>query len=77
MGNTLKGPHYASVDLRVAREFGIGGNVRAELSLDVFNVLNRVNVKDLYTNYGGIDPKYGFQAFRIVHGVNVGVGFFF
>ncbi len=28
-------------------------------------------------NYGGIDPKYGFQAFRIVHGVNVGVGFFF
>ena len=28
-------------------------------------------------NYGGIDPKYDFQAFRIVHGVNVGVGFFF
>jgi len=28
-------------------------------------------------NYGGIAPEYGYQGFRIVHGVNVGVGFFF
>lgn len=28
-------------------------------------------------NYGGIAPVYGYQGFRIVHGVNVGVGFFF
>jgi hypothetical protein len=28
-------------------------------------------------NYGGIDPAYETKAFRIVHGVNVGLGLFF
>lgn len=28
-------------------------------------------------NYGAIDPEYGTKAFRIVHGVNVGLGLFF
>jgi hypothetical protein len=53
--NTLRGPAYASVDVRVAREFPLGGKVRAELSLDAFNVFDRLNVKDLNTNYGGFD----------------------
>jgi hypothetical protein len=28
-------------------------------------------------NYGAIDPSYGVQAFRLIHGVNVGFGLFF
>lgn len=28
-------------------------------------------------NYGGIDPPYGTQYFRLIHGLNVGVGIFF
>jgi hypothetical protein len=28
-------------------------------------------------NYGGIDPVYGRQPFRIIHGLNIGFGVFF
>lgn len=28
-------------------------------------------------NYGNISPDYGFKGFRMVHGINVGIGFFF
>jgi hypothetical protein len=28
-------------------------------------------------NYGNIDPNYGVKWFRLVHGFNVGIGFFF
>lgn len=28
-------------------------------------------------NYGAIDPAYGTQAFRLLHGINVGIGLFF
>ena len=28
-------------------------------------------------NFGNINPDYGIKYFRIVHGFNVGVGFFF
>jgi hypothetical protein len=55
--NTLEGPAYASVDVRLAREFKVGGRVRAELSVDVFNLLNRENVKDLNTNFGSDNPS--------------------
>ena len=55
--NTLQGPPYRSVDLRVAREFGLGGHTRGEVSLDVFNVFNRANVRDLNTVWGSFDPN--------------------
>jgi outer membrane receptor protein involved in Fe transport len=54
--NTLQGPSYASVDVRVAREFKLGEKARAELSLDVFNLLNRSNVRDLNTVWGSNNP---------------------
>ena len=28
-------------------------------------------------NYGAVDPAYETQVFRIVHGINVGIGLFF
>jgi len=53
--NTLQGPAYASVDIRISRDFGLGGKTRGEVSVDVFNLFDRVNVKDLNTNWGGFD----------------------
>ena len=53
--NSYEGPGYASVDLRVGREFAVNGRARVDLSLDFFNLFNRVNVKDVNTVWGGID----------------------
>jgi len=68
--NTLEGPGFASVDLRVAREFRLSERVSAEISGDFFNLFNRVNVTDLNTVYGGTDlsappnPVLGFGTPR-------------
>ncbi|MBO0859964.1 MAG: TonB-dependent receptor, partial [Chloracidobacterium sp.] len=68
--NTLEGPGFASVDLRVAREFHFSERVSAELSADFFNLLNRVNVTDLNTVYGATtlnappNPVLGFNTPR-------------
>ena len=68
--NTLKGPSFASFDLRVAREIPLRERLRAEFSFDFFNLFNRVNVTDLNTVYGGIDlsvppnPILGFGTPR-------------
>ncbi len=71
--NVYEGPSYASLDLRVSRQFGLGGSARLELLLDAFNVLNRTNVKDVNTVWGGIDypntpppPQLGFGTPRDV-----------
>jgi hypothetical protein len=68
--NTLRGPGFASFDMRVAREFRFNERVRAEFSADFFNLFNRVNITDLNTVYGGTDisvspnPVLGFNTPR-------------
>jgi hypothetical protein len=70
--NSYEGPGYASVDLRIGREFALGGRTRLDLSLDFFNLFNRTNVKDVNTVWGGIDinipaaPQFGFGTPRDV-----------
>jgi hypothetical protein len=70
--NSHEGPGYASVDLRIAREFALGGRTRLDISLDFFNLFNRTNVKDVNTVWGGIDtsvppaPQFGFGTARDV-----------
>ena len=70
--NTLEGPGFASFDLRIAREFRMGERIRAEFTVDFFNVPNRVNITDLNTLYGGNDlslppnPILGFGTPRDV-----------
>jgi hypothetical protein len=71
--NAYEGPAYASVDLRVSLEFALAGTARVELLVDVFNLLNRVNVKDINTVWGSIDypntpppPQLGFGSPRDV-----------
>jgi Carboxypeptidase regulatory-like domain len=53
--NAYQGPAYASVDVRVARELAVNARARLELLLDVFNLFDRVNVKDINTVWGSID----------------------
>jgi hypothetical protein len=55
--NSLEGPGYRSVDVRVAREFPLSGRLRGEVSLDVFNLFNRTNIRDLNTVWGSFDPN--------------------
>ncbi len=68
--NTLRGPGFASLDLRVAREIRFGERVSAEFSGDFFNLFNRVNVTDLNTVYGATsvsappNPVLGFNTPR-------------
>jgi outer membrane receptor protein involved in Fe transport len=71
--NAYEGPAYATVDFRVSREFALGGGMRLDLMFDVFNLFNRVNVKDINTVWGGIDypntpppPQLGFGTPRDV-----------
>jgi outer membrane receptor protein involved in Fe transport len=70
--NSYQGPGYAAVDLRIAREFAINGSARLDLSLDLFNLFNRTNVKDVNTVWGGIDintppaAQFGFGTARDV-----------
>jgi hypothetical protein len=70
--NSYEGPGYASVDLRIGREFALGGRARLDLTADFFNLLNRTNVKDVNTVWGGIDinvppaPQFGFGTPRDV-----------
>ena len=70
--NSYEGPGYASVDVRIAREFALHGRVRLQVSVDFFDLFNRTNVKDVNTVWGGIDtnvpaaPQFGFGTPRDV-----------
>src|SRR5712692_630426 len=82
--NTLKGPGFASLDMRVARPIQLGERLRAEVSADLFNVTNRTNIKDLNTLYGGSDlsqppsvtlgfntPRDAFNPFQAQFGIKL------
>jgi len=70
--NSYEGPGYASVDLRVGREFALSGRARLDVSVDLFNLFNRTNVKDVNTVWGTTDintppaPQFGFGTPRDV-----------
>jgi carboxypeptidase family protein len=53
--NTLMGPGYASVDVRVARPIKLAERLGSEFSVDFFNLFNRVNIRDISTVYGSSD----------------------
>jgi hypothetical protein len=71
--NSHEGPRYASVDIRLSRDFALTDRGRLELLVDVFNLFNRTNVKDINTVWGGVDypntpppPQLGFGSARDV-----------
>jgi hypothetical protein len=53
--NIYEGPGYASVDLRVSREFAMTTSTKLEMLVDVFNLFNRTNIKDINTVWGSLD----------------------
>jgi hypothetical protein len=53
--NAYEGPAYASLDLRVSRELPVNDRMRVALMLDIFNLFDRVNVKDINTVWGSIE----------------------
>src|SRR5262245_48640302 len=83
--NIYDGPAYASVDLRVGRDVALRDRARLELSLDLFNLFNRVNVKDVNTVWGSADypntpppatlgfgsPRDVFNPFQLQFGAKV------
>jgi hypothetical protein len=70
--NTLEGPGFATVDLRIARAFRLTDRSSLEVSADLFNLFNRDNITDLNTLYGANDvnlppnPILGFGTPRDV-----------
>jgi carboxypeptidase family protein len=68
--NTLMGPGFASVDVRVARLIKLTERLNGEFSVDFFNLFNRVNIRNLTTFYGSSDlnnpPVAGFGTPRDV-----------
>jgi hypothetical protein len=68
--NTLMGPGFASVDVRVARPIKLTERWNSEFSVDFFNLFNRVNIRNLNTFYGSpnlnVPPVAGFGTPRDV-----------
>jgi hypothetical protein len=68
--NTLMGPSFASVDVRIARPIKLTERLNCEFSIDFFNLFNRVNIRDITTFYGSNDlnvpPVAGFGTPRDV-----------
>jgi hypothetical protein len=68
--NTLMGPGFASVDVRVARPINFTERLNSEFSIDFFNLFNRVNIRNLNTFYGSpslsVPPVAGFGTPRDV-----------
>jgi outer membrane receptor protein involved in Fe transport len=51
--NTYYGDHLYSWDLRVSRYFQLGERKRLDLAFDAFNLLNRQNIDEVVSVYGG------------------------
>lgn len=52
--------------------------VQMRVGYNAWTFFNTQNMQNpIGFNYGAIDPVYGTQHFRIVHGLNVGLGLFF
>ena len=68
--NSLIGPGFATVDVRVARPIKFTERFGSEFSFDFFNLFNRVNIRDINTFYGGanlnLPPAPGFRTPRDV-----------
>ncbi|MBO0857480.1 MAG: TonB-dependent receptor [Chloracidobacterium sp.] len=68
--NTLIGPGFGTVDMRVSRPVKFSDRLSGVFSIDFFNLLNRVNIRSITTFYGSSNlntpPVAGFGAPRDV-----------
>ena len=49
--NIYTTPHFSSVDLRLTRHISIGENRTIDLSMDAFNLFNRVNIREVDNSF--------------------------
>jgi Carboxypeptidase regulatory-like domain len=54
--NILRGPKFSSTDLSFMKNIPVGGNMRLQIRVEVFNVFNQVN-------YGNPNASFGAAAF--------------
>ncbi len=72
--NSWRGPGFATVDVRLGRAVRLGEQVRLDITLDAFNLANRVNIRDVNLAYGSAslaaapNPSLQFGAPRDVFG---------
>jgi outer membrane receptor protein involved in Fe transport len=53
--NTYRGDSLKTVDLRISRAFHLGERVQLHVSMDAFNLFNRINVDEVFSVYGAPD----------------------
>ncbi len=53
--NTYRGDNLQTVDLRLSRAIHLGEHHKLNLSVDAFNLFNRVNVDEVFSVYGAPD----------------------
>jgi outer membrane receptor for ferrienterochelin and colicin len=53
--NTFKGDSLQTIDVRLARTFGLTERLKLQLMFEAFNLFNTVNVRYFNTNYGAAD----------------------
>ncbi len=68
--NAYRGPGYADVSLSVSKKFQMTARVTAELRMDAFNALNRVNLSDPVTdlsnsNFGKVTSQLNTRAIQL------------
>ena len=49
--NVYRTTHFASLDLRLTRHVSIGENSAIDLSMDAFNLFNRVNIREVDNSF--------------------------
>ena len=59
--NILRGPKNVSTDLSLMKNFGLGGNARFQVRVEMYNVFNNVN-------YGNPNASFGSAAFGQITG---------
>jgi hypothetical protein len=59
--NSVVGPNYASVDMRLSRKLYVRKGVRLEFTAESFNLLNRLNGRFQLTDDGALSNAAQFQ----------------
>jgi len=70
--NTYQTGGYATVDFRLMRHIHLGERISTDLGMDVFNLFNRVNIREVDRSYTqGGRPVAAFNPRQIQFGVKV------
>jgi hypothetical protein len=70
--NAVVGPGFASLGLRLQKNFAFSDRLKAQLILDGFNIFNRTNIRAVNPNYQRAgEPLAAFDPRQIQVGVRL------